>query len=147
MQHWPKTTWRRVKAAAHNRPGGQKSENRNQKSELRNQKSEWEIRIEKWEIWIEKSEIRNQKPEIRNQKLEIRFHKSMSAILLRNVTPPIRPHKRKRIPSPMSGLVISSSVAAARKICRDWLEQTMVFIVDSFNCFISIVSSSSVFHQ
>ena len=39
---------------------------------------------------------------------------------------------------------VTASVAAARKICRDWLKQTIVFIVDSFNCFISIVSRSIV---
>ena len=32
-------------------------------------------------------------------------------------------------------------VAAAQKSCRDWINQTIVFIVDSFYCFVSIVLS------
>ena len=36
------------------------------------------------------------------------------------------------------------SVAAAQKSCRDWIKQTIVFIVDSFYCFVSIVSRSIV---
>ena len=36
------------------------------------------------------------------------------------------------------------SVAAAQKSCRDWIKQTIVFIVDSFYCFVSIVSHSVV---
>ena len=35
-------------------------------------------------------------------------------------------------------------VAAARKSCREWKTQTVVFIVDSFCCFVSIVSHSVV---
>ena len=36
------------------------------------------------------------------------------------------------------------SVAATQKSCQDWVKQTIVFIVDSFYCFVSIVSSSIV---
>ena len=36
------------------------------------------------------------------------------------------------------------SVAAAQKSCRNWIKQTIVFIVDSFYCFVSIVSRSIV---
>ena len=36
------------------------------------------------------------------------------------------------------------SVAAAQKSCGDWIKQTIVFIVDSFYCFVSIVSRSIV---
>ena len=38
-------------------------------------------------------------------------------------------------------------VAAAQKSCRDWIKQTIVFIVDSFYCFVSIVSRSIVLIQ
>ena len=41
----------------------------------------------------------------------------------------------------------SGSVAAAQKSCRDWIKQTIVFIVDSFYCFVSIVSRSVVLIQ
>ena len=43
-----------------------------------------------------------------------------------------------------SGEFVSGSVAAAQKSCRDWIKQTVVFIVDSFCCFVSIVSRSIV---
>ena len=36
------------------------------------------------------------------------------------------------------------SVAAAQKSCRDWIKQTIVFIANSFYCFVSIVSRSIV---
>ena len=35
-------------------------------------------------------------------------------------------------------------VAAAQKSCRDWIKQTIVFIVDSLYCFVYIVSRSIV---
>ena len=37
-------------------------------------------------------------------------------------------------------LAYEGSVAAAQKSCRDWIKKTIVFIVDSFYCFIVIVS-------
>ena len=39
------------------------------------------------------------------------------------------------------------NVAAAQKSCRDWKKQTIAFIVDSFYCFVSIVSRSIVLVQ
>ena len=41
----------------------------------------------------------------------------------------------------------SGSVAAARKSCRDLIKQTIVFIVDLFYCFVSIVSCYVVLIQ
>ena len=45
----------------------------------------------------------------------------------------------KRAPLDLKG-----SVAAAQKSCRYWIKQTIVLIVDSFYCFVSIVSRSIV---
>ena len=46
-----------------------------------------------------------------------------------------------------NAIPVSVSVAAAQKSCRDWIKQTIVFIVDSFCCFVSIVSRSTVLIQ
>ena len=42
---------------------------------------------------------------------------------------------------------LTKAVAASQKSCRDWIKQTIVFIVDSFYCFVSIVSRSIVLIQ
>ena len=42
---------------------------------------------------------------------------------------------------------LSGSVAGAQKSCRDWIKQTIVFIVDLFCCFVSVVSRSVVLIQ
>ena len=39
---------------------------------------------------------------------------------------------------------MGGGVAAAQKSCRDWIKQTIVFIVHLFYCFVSIVSRSVV---
>ena len=70
----------------------------------------------------------------------------MEGVVANGISVPYsRPKQLKNHTTRVGGTGIQKgSVAASQKSCRDWIKQTKVFIVDSFYCFVSIVSRSIV---